>query len=141
MPAAGLMLMPPVSKVTPLPMNTTGFSSARPSGAPFHCITTMRGGCALPIDTPSSEPKPSASSSDWPNVSIFNPSSVSFSIRVANSGGLRMLAGSLTRSRVMNTPRAIACSAGQAASDAARSPASTLIDASLGLSSGFCFVR
>ena len=40
MPAAGLIEMPPVSKVTPLPTKAIGLSLALP---PFHCMTTMRG--------------------------------------------------------------------------------------------------
>ena len=40
MPAAGLIEMPPVSKVTPLPTKATGLSLALP---PFHCMTTRRG--------------------------------------------------------------------------------------------------
>ncbi len=62
MPPAGLMLMPPVSNVTPLPMNATGLPlTLRPlPEAPFHCMTTMRGSFALPCATPSNAPKPSS---------------------------------------------------------------------------------
>ena len=42
MPAAGLMEMPPVSKVTPLPMKATGFFFD-PFGAPFHFMGDEHG--------------------------------------------------------------------------------------------------
>ena len=45
MPPAGLMEMPPVSKVTPLPMKASGLAAFLPFGAPIHFITTMRGSC------------------------------------------------------------------------------------------------
>ncbi len=80
MPPAGLMLMPPVSKVTPLPMKAQRLrpgaflrrSWRRP--APFHCITTMRGSLALPCATPSRAPKPSLVISFGPSTSTFRPS-------------------------------------------------------------------
>ena len=52
MPAAGLMLMPPESNVTPLPTSTSG----RAWNAPLRRSTTTRGGLALPRATPSSAP-------------------------------------------------------------------------------------
>ncbi|MNP54094.1 hypothetical protein D3C76_1486240 [compost metagenome] len=45
MPAPGLRLMPPVSKVMPLPTSAYGFSDFLP---PLYCMTIRRGGWALP---------------------------------------------------------------------------------------------
>ncbi len=56
MPAAGLIEMPPVSKVTPLPTKATGFSPGLP---PFHLIASSRAGLLEPCATPSSAPMPS----------------------------------------------------------------------------------
>ena len=56
MPSAGLIEMPPVSKVTPLPTRATGLAPALP---PFQRITSSRGGRTEPWATPSSEPMPS----------------------------------------------------------------------------------
>ena len=56
MPSAGLIEMPPVSKVMPLPMKTTGFWPDLP---PFQRITSSRGGRTEPWATPSSAPMPS----------------------------------------------------------------------------------
>ena len=77
MPPAGLMEMPPVSKVTPLPMKAIGLVVALaflplpppPPDAPSHCITTMRGSLSLPCATPSSAPKPSFRISFGPRIS------------------------------------------------------------------------
>jgi hypothetical protein len=75
----------------------------------------MRGSFTLPWDTPSSAPKPSLAISFGPSTSTFRPSSVSFLQRSAISGGSRTLGGSLTRSRVRNTPLAVAFSGSHAA--------------------------
>ena len=56
MPAAGLIEMPPVSKVTPLPMKPSGGLPAFP---PRCSMTTTRGGRTLPWPTPSNAPMPS----------------------------------------------------------------------------------
>ncbi len=143
MPPAGLMLMPPVSKVTPLPMNATGLPLLlRPlPEAPFHCITTMRGSLTLPCATPSSAPKPSRVISLGPSTSTFRPSSVSFLQRSAISAGFSTLGGSLTRSRVRNTPLATPSSGSHAALARGGSPVSSVSLASFGLSSGFSLVR
>ncbi len=58
MPPAGLIEMPPVSKVTPLPMKAIG-AGFLALGLPFHCMTTRRGGRSLPCATPSSAFMPS----------------------------------------------------------------------------------
>ena len=144
MPPAGLMLMPPVSKVTPLPMNATGLPLAlRPlPEAPFHCITTMRGSFALPCATPSSAPKPSFG--HLLRARAPRPSgraSLSFLQRSAISAGLSTLGGSLTRSRDRNTPLATPCSGSHADLARAGSAVSSVSLVSFGLSSGFSLVR
>src|SRR5205085_543782 len=66
-PAAGLIEMPPVSKVTPLPTKTSGLPPASP---PFQRIARSRAGCSEPSETPSRAPMPTsriASSSSTPN--------------------------------------------------------------------------
>ena len=85
MPSAGLMLMPPVSKQTPLPMNATG--AAAGSLAPFHWITASWLSRTLPWPTPSRAPIPSLAISFSPRISTSRPSSVSFFTRRANSSG------------------------------------------------------
>ncbi len=86
-------------------MKATGLEAPRlrPLPAPFQCITTMRGSLTLPWATPSSAPNPRRVISRGPSTSTFNPSSVSFLQRSASPGWF-MLGGSLTRSRVRNTP-------------------------------------
>ncbi len=146
MPAAGLMLMPPVSNVTPLPMNAIGFAFAAPFfplplPAPCHCMIATRGSCALPCDTPSSAPNPSFVSSLRPSTSTSSPSFSSASMRLANSGGVSTFGGSLTRSRVRNTPSATAGSGAHACSTLAGSVTSSFSVVSRGFSSSFSLVR
>jgi len=76
MPAAGLMEMPPVSKVTPLPTKATG-ALFFASGAPSHCITTRWDSRSLPWPTPSSAPMPSSRIFFSPRISTLTPSSES----------------------------------------------------------------
>ena len=61
MSAAGLIEMPPVSNVMPLPTSTTGFAFF---GALRYSNTMNRGGSSLPRVTDRNEPMPSASI--WP---------------------------------------------------------------------------
>ena len=70
-PAAGLIEMPPVSKVTPLPTRATGASSP----PPFHCITTTFDGLSEPCPTPRSARMPSFSRSGSSRISTSRPSS------------------------------------------------------------------
>ena len=72
MPAAGLIEMPPVSKVTPLPTNATGWSFAPP---PFHCMTSSLDSRALPWPTPSREPMPRSRIAASPRISTSTPRS------------------------------------------------------------------
>ncbi len=57
MPAPGFRLMPPVSKVMPLPTSAWGFSSSSP---PRYSITISCEGWALPLPTASSAFMPSS---------------------------------------------------------------------------------
>ena len=61
MSAAGLMEMPPVSNVMPLPTSPSTGDARRAGGS--YRIDTRRGGSALPRPTPRSMPMPSRSSS------------------------------------------------------------------------------
>ncbi len=70
MPSAGLIEMPPVSKVTPLPTNATGALS---SPAPFHCMTTSFDSFAEPWPTPSNDHMPRSDISLTPRTSTFRP--------------------------------------------------------------------
>ena len=131
-----------MSNVTPLPMNASGLSRFRPRPEPpCHCITTMRGSFTLPCATPSNAPNPSFVISRGPRTSTFTPSSVSFLQRFAISAGFRTFAGSLTRSRVRNTPFATPSNGSHAVLAFAGSATSSVTLASFGLSSGFSLVR
>ena len=71
MPSAGLRLMPPVSKQTPLPTKAIG--AAFGSLAPFHWITASWLSRTLPWPTPSSAPMPSFFISFSPSTSTSRP--------------------------------------------------------------------
>ena len=100
MPSAGLMEMPPVSKVTPLPTSPRcalprrrwrAGSAARSAPAARRC----------PCATPSSEPMPSFSIASRSSTSHSSPNSAAiFARRSAIASGVSRLAGSFTRSRV-----------------------------------------
>ena len=89
MPSAGLIEMPPVSNVMPLPTRP----STGPSGAPGGSwrSTISRGGSALPRATPSSSPMPSAA--------------ISFSSRTSTSSAA---AAAISAARVRRTRAASA---------------------------------
>jgi hypothetical protein len=89
MPAAGLIEMPPVSKVTPLPTKARGLLlSASPAGlAPCHSMTTSRDGRALPWPTASSAFIPSSRILGSSRTSTLTPSSASFSASTARVSG------------------------------------------------------
>ena len=114
-PADGLIEMPPVSKVTPLPTKAIGLVSLAalplrplppPLGSPCHCITTILDSRSLPWPTPNSAPIPSFSIWDSLKTSTSTPSSVNDLAFSAKVSGYSTLAGSLTRSRVKKTPSA-----------------------------------
>ena len=65
--------MPPVSKVTPLPMNTVGVAPASP---PFQLITSSCASRTEPCDTPRSAPMPDLAMSASPSTRISMPSLV-----------------------------------------------------------------
>ncbi len=104
MPAAGLMETPPVSKITPLPTSASGAASP----PPFQRMTTSLDSLAEPWPTASRQRIPSFSSSGSPRISTSRPSSPIAASRAAKSSVVSTLAGSLTRSRVKNTPSATA---------------------------------
>jgi leucyl aminopeptidase len=83
-PAAGLIEMPPVSKVTPLPTKATGFCFA---SAPFHCMVTSWLSRALPWPTPSKAPMPSLVISLTPSTFTSTPSSDSDRASLASVSG------------------------------------------------------
>ena len=85
MPAAGLMEMPPVSKVTPLPMKAMG--CALRSLAPCHCMTTSWDSRALPWPTPSSAFMPSLAICFSSSTSTLTPKALSFFASAARLSG------------------------------------------------------
>ena len=75
MPAGGLRLMPPVSKVTPLPTKAVGGPSGAPS--PFQDRTSSCASRSEPWLTPSSAPIPASAISASPSTSMPTPSASS----------------------------------------------------------------
>ncbi len=102
--AAGLMEIPPASKVTPLPTITSGFRSA----APPRCSSTIsRGSWSEPCDTASSARIPSSSSSRRPRTVTRMPRSRAIRSAVpARYAGVTTLGGRLPRSRASRSARA-----------------------------------
>ncbi len=71
MPSAGLIEMPPVSKVMPLPTRPSTGDDGAPGGS---CVITItRGGSALPRETPSSRPMRSRAISSSSRISTERP--------------------------------------------------------------------
>ncbi len=143
-PPAGLMEMPPVSKVTPLPTKQIGRSVPGlrfVPPRPFQRITTIRASLALPCATPSIAPKLSLRSSFGPRTSTCTPSFSSGRQRSANSAGVSTLGGSVDSSRARNTPSATAFIGAKAARAAVASAVATVSFASFALSSSFMVVR
>ena len=66
---AGLMEIPPESKVTPLPTNTMGFSPVFP---PLYSKVIKRGGCVLPLPTAKMPPIFNFSIAGTSNTVVFN---------------------------------------------------------------------
>ncbi|OIQ66552.1 hypothetical protein GALL_518770 [mine drainage metagenome] len=113
----------PADRVVPMPECPGGAASlaccmraptsavkpyAAPGVPPCHCITTTLVGASEPCPTPNSAPMPSAFRSPSSSISTSSPSSCIAARRAAKSSVVRILAGSFTRSRVKNTPSAIA---------------------------------
>ncbi len=105
--AAGFRLMPPVSKVMPLPTNTSGFWSSVPLGA---CsMTTSRGSSSAPRNTEAKAPMPISTSSTRPSERARMPYFFAMaSACPARWPGVTKLGGPLTRSRARATPAAAA---------------------------------
>ncbi len=98
----GLIEMPPVSKVTPLPTSAT-VCSPEP-----HSRRTSRGGFAEPEPTASTAFIPRLSSSAGPSTSTARPCSPASSpARSASQAGLASLGGVLPRSRALAVAVAI----------------------------------
>ena len=133
----GLIEMPPVSKVTPLPMKATGCSPFLP---PFQRMMTMRPGCVEPCDTPSSAPMPSFSIALMSSTSTATPSFFSSEARRANSTGNSTFGGSLTRLRAKITPSTTFSSAANAFLAAATSLTAIDTATSVALSSSSFFL-
>ncbi len=107
MPSAGLMEMPPVSNVMPLPTSPSTGEAGAPGGL---CVMTItRGGSALPRATPSS--RPMLQPLDLVLVEDLDRqvrrSRAMAAPRSAKTDGVRTFAGSLQRSRAMfdDSPR------------------------------------
>ena len=66
----GFKLIPPVSKVTPLPTSTIGLAPFLP---PLYCMVTSFAGSTLPSETESNEPMPSFFMSFSSNTSTLKP--------------------------------------------------------------------
>ena len=97
MPSAGLMEMPPVSNVTPLPTSPSTGDAGAPAG--LWRITITRGGSALPRATPRRRPIPSCPISRSPSTSTATPALLQISAaRSAKIEGVRTFEGSLDSS-------------------------------------------
>ena len=105
--ADGLMEIPPVSKVTPLPQIATG---AVWLSAPLYCMTIRRAGSSAPCVTESSAPifRRCISSSSRTSVSRCSKRSANARASSARWDGVQTFAGRLPRSRASLTPAAIA---------------------------------
>ena len=105
MPSAGLIEMPPVSNVMPLPTRPSTGPGGAPGGSWRNTIS--RGGSLLPRATPSSRPIPSCAMRSSSRISTLTPPSVaSAAARRANSRGVSALPGSLasSRARLLHSP-------------------------------------
>src|SRR4051794_16527635 len=105
MPALGLIEIPPVSKVIPLPTRT---GCADPAVGCRYLATTTRGGVAEPLPTARTPPNPPARSSSGPRtvtVTCARPPSRSTAWSASQAGFFTLL-GLLTRSRAQATDSA-----------------------------------
>ena len=106
MPSAGLIEMPPVSNVIPLPTSPSTGPRAAPGGSWRNTIS--RGGSLLPRATPRSMPIPSASIRFSSSTSTPTPASpATADARAANSRGVSVLPGSFAspRAALLQSPR------------------------------------
>ncbi len=100
MPSAGLIEMPPVSNVIPLPTRPSTGDAGAPGGSWRRTMT--RGGSALPRATPSSRPMPSCAISSSSRICTPRPAARPISAaRSAKTDGVSTFDGSLQRSREM----------------------------------------
>ncbi len=110
-PSAGLIEMPPVSNVTPLPTSTR----CAASGAAYQSSRSSRGGRAEPDPTARIPPNPSAASSDSVHTRLVSPGSAS-ARRTASSASH---AGLFTSDGVSARSRASAVAAASSAASSA----------------------
>ena len=104
--AAGLMEMPPVSKVMPLPTSTSG---ATDLAAPWYFATMNFSGSFDPCATARKQPMPSFSTSLRPNTCTLRPKSLPSRLAcAARYAGVQWLPGRLAHSRASATPAAMA---------------------------------
>ncbi len=124
--SAGLMLMPPESKQTPLPT----MASSRPlesvaPAAPLR-MTMKRGVLAEPLPTAMNMPMPSASACSGPRMSIWRPCRLARSVASsARTSGLTSLADRCDSRRVALPPSPMIRPRSAAALSRATSPCST----------------
>ena len=106
MPSAGLIEIPPVSNVMPLPTSPSTGEAGALTGS---CRSTiMRGGVALPCPTPSRSPIFLRERSSSSRISTASPALVPIArARSASTEGVSTFDGSLQRSRAMfdDSPR------------------------------------
>ncbi len=107
MPSPGFRLMPPVSKVMPLPTSTWGLSLALP---PRYSMMMKRGGWVLPLPTARMVFMPSFSIcfSSSTSVLMTSWSFASFLACSASQTGWQIFGGVLPRSLVKFMPRPVA---------------------------------
>ena len=108
MPPGSFRLMPPVSKVTPLPMKTRGWELEIRDWGLFS-RTTKRGGVALPCETASTPPMCCSAISFSVSTVQVRPVRVAMSCAwSASAVGVSTLGARLMRSRAKLTPCAMA---------------------------------
>ena len=91
MPSAGLIEMPPLSKVTPLPTSPSTGVAGAPGGS--YRKTIRRGGSTLPRATPRSSPIPNSAIRSSSSTSTLMPASPAIAAaRRANSRGVQGIA-------------------------------------------------
>jgi hypothetical protein len=124
--AAGLIEMPPVSNVMPLPTRAT---EARGESPPDQRSRTSRGLREEPWPTPSTPPYPAAASAASSSTSTSRPAApASSTARAANDAGNRSFGGVLTRSRAVLTASATATAVRTVASASPVSAPSSAIE-------------
>ena len=123
---AGLIEMPPVSKVIPLPTRTVG---ATVLAAPSYRNTTKRNSSSEPLATAMNAPMPSLATCRGPNTShLMRGSFANAEAARASKTGVAWLAGRLPHSLASSTPctAATACSNADCTEAVSATPSTTL---------------